>query len=105
MNIPKSFQLLGQTIKVKHHKSLYKRHKCHGLWVPMEYTIIIQQSVPGCQLSEEYREQTFYHELTHAILEMTGHEKISARESVVESVSQALYQFMKQANVKYAITE
>ena len=43
MLIPKSFEILGQTITVEYRRTLYKTNKFIGLWIPGKNKILLQQ--------------------------------------------------------------
>lgn len=47
----------------------------------------------GFNLPEDSIEQTFYHELTHAILSEMGEEELSSNERFVQGFSMLLHQF------------
>jgi hypothetical protein len=46
-------------------------------------------------MAKEVIEHTFFHELTHCLLERAGYEKLSEDEQLVDTFSGFLYQFIK----------
>lgn len=91
--IPKEFSILGQLIKVKYRRKLLPL--CFGVWNPVNNTIALQQSTREHKLPKEVVEQTFIHELTHAILDTLSYHDLSSDEKFVDRFSQALYQIIK----------
>jgi len=55
--------------------------------------IKISNTLNGHILSDNSKEQTFYHELVHAILEELGNDELSSNEMFVQSFSLLLHQF------------
>ena len=94
MNIPKSFKIFGQTIRVVWLKGLYKREKAWAIWYPNRNVITMQLPVAGLNLSKEQLEQTFIHEATHACLDILQYEKLSSDEDFVDRFSNALHQMI-----------
>lgn len=93
--IPKSFKIFGQTIKVQMVKTLVSDEEAVGLWLANENKIKLQKSSEKYPIKEENIEQTFYHELTHCILDKIGHNELSSNEEFVERFAQALHQVVK----------
>ncbi len=93
--VPTSFTLGSLRFKgsVMEAEALHKRAggECYGLFVPDMQEIIITASRRG--LSEALREQTFYHELAHALLWTIG-SKDYENEKAVDALGHALKQFM-----------
>lgn len=90
--IPKSFSLFGEEHKVKLVK-LIDRGKSLGEWNPDNNTIKI--STTG--RSDDSMEQTYLHELIHAILDHLSYEHLSNDEKFVDTFSKALHQTLKTA--------
>lgn len=65
--------------------------ECYGLFVPDLQEIYVTESRRG--LSEALRAQTFYHELSHALLWTIG-SKDYENEKAVDALGHALKQFM-----------
>ena len=57
--------------------------------------IKISKTWQNFELEESAKEQTFYHELVHAILDELGEHELSNNERFVQSFSVLLYQFEK----------
>ena len=87
--IPASFNLAGHTIRVRIVTAGKWRHpkNCDGIWLPDKYRIDIRASCQGT-----HRQQVFCHEMTHAILDVAGHEELSRDEAFVDRVAQLLMQ-------------
>jgi len=99
MNIPTSFELFGQTITVEYRRTLHKTHKAVGLWIPGKNKIVLQQRTKTYDITDETIEQTFLHELTHALLTILGYEDLSNNEKLVDLIGNGLHQVIK--SVKY----
>lgn len=92
MVIPKSFNIFGQTIRVKWRKTLLKKEKAWGLWDANSNTIFLQVPGKGIELSKEQLEQTFMHEVLHACLDILNYEQLSENENFIDRLSNALHQ-------------
>jgi len=57
--------------------------------------IKISKTWQNYELNDSSKEQTFYHELVHAILDELGEHELSENERFVQSFSVLLYQFDK----------
>jgi hypothetical protein len=91
--IPSRFSILGQTIKVVFIDDLADRYEMAGRWRPTLNTIELQP--PDEYYSEDYVNQTFWHEAVHAALEILGYEDQSKEEDFVDRMGQAIYQIIK----------
>lgn len=96
MIIPASFQLFNQTIKVVYSRTLIDKKGAFGLWYETKNTIYLQQSTRKHPLTKEQVNATFLHEVTHALLDLIGEQKLSNNEKFVSSYSQLLHQFIEQ---------
>jgi hypothetical protein len=87
--IPKSFQLMGHTIKVRVIQPSKWRHgaKNVGHWNPNKYLIDVLAVQP-----ESHRQQIFCHELMHALFDMAGHEALSQDEVLVDRMGHLIQQ-------------
>jgi hypothetical protein len=87
--IPASFQLAGHTIKVAVIPAKRWRHgaDCDGIWLPSTYQIQIHGRCKGT-----HRQQVFVHEMTHALLDVAGHDTLSRDEAFVDRIAQLLTQ-------------
>jgi len=99
MLIPKSFELFAQTITVEYRRTLHRSHKAVGLWIPGKNKILLQQRTKTYEITDEQIEQTFLHELTHALLTILGYESLSHDEKLVDLIGNGLHQIIK--SVKY----
>ena len=97
MKIPKEIQIIGQTIKTKLKKDLGKDYEdSFGTWDQNTSTVDLRKSTKKDPIAKEVMEQTYIHELTHASLELMGEPKLSLNEKFVTSLSQIIYQIIKQ---------
>lgn len=87
--IPKSFTLFGRTIIVKHLKRVDKKGSW-GEWDAKNGVIKIKQG-----LSQDDKEQTFLHELTHAIFDSLNYAALTEDEQLVDNFANLLYQSLK----------
>lgn len=92
--IPKRFQLFGFTFKVlrKSLKQLKARAggDCYGLFIPDSTEIWVCKS-PECP--QALCEQTFWHELTHALFYVSTKPKLGQDETLVDQLGYLLHQF------------
>jgi hypothetical protein len=82
--IPKSFNLVGGTWKVKLVEDMVDLGRCD----PAVFTIFLKKG-----MNPVYMEQTFYHELVHAVLFSMG--KTEHSEEFVDSFGALLHQFTR----------
>lgn len=87
--IPKSFQIFGETYKVK---QLIKVHKDDrwGEHEPTGNVIKIKKS-----LNEDQKEQVYLHEVVHCILTNLSYEELNNDEVFVDRFAKALHQILK----------
>ena len=91
--IPKSFKLLNRTYKVvRPVKVVNDGEAVNGLCQPDLAKIKIEKG-----LDKDLADETFLHELTHAILFSLGHDDLSYNETFVTMFSAALHQALKTA--------
>ena len=91
--LPASIEIIGQEILIKESPTHYERHDEYGKWTPKENCIRMQSLKAG--FSKDAILASYYHEVTHAVLDLTGHSDLSADESFVERLGQAFYQAEK----------
>jgi hypothetical protein len=91
--IPSRFSILGQTIRVVFVEDLADTHEMAGRWRPTLNLIELQP--PDQFYSEDYVNQTFWHEAIHAALDILGYEDLSKDEEFVDRMGQAVYQIIK----------
>jgi hypothetical protein len=89
--IPKTFILGGVTFNVElvdniDNTGLGRTLNCTGI-------IKIAEKFYGQNIPDDSKERTFYHELTHAILDELGFKELTTNEQFVDAFSALLYQF------------
>lgn len=94
MIFPNSFEIFGQTFTVVLKKNLIKKHGALGRCNSEKGWIQIQDP-EYTDVSREVLEQTFFHELMHAILDSIGQEELSANENLVDLMGSCMYQAIK----------
>lgn len=87
-NIPKKFKIgsVDYTVNMVEHCGV---NDDFGRWYPFGFIEIANQS-HGYELSEARKKQTFFHELTHAILGQMRKEELNDDESFVNTFSSFL---------------
>lgn len=94
IKIPKSFELGALRYDVKHVDEL-----CHGVEYGncnvAETIVEIADTHHGKPVSECRKEQVFFHEFVHAILDILGKEDLNSDEEFVEAFSNMLCQGLK----------
>jgi len=91
--LPSSLTLFGQTITVEHIDNFVSLGDRFGDWDIKNNTIRLQAM--GQSIPDEICLQAFFHELTHAMLELGGHSDWSSNETFVELMGQLMYQAEK----------
>jgi predicted SprT family Zn-dependent metalloprotease len=89
--IPRTVKLMGRTFKVTLVPNL-KDEDGEMLWGDSLADAGYIRLNPAAQ--QDVLEQTFFHELTHVILEMAGKEKLSADEAFVDLMASLWHQAM-----------
>ena len=93
LKIPKSFQLLGHTYVVQHVDDFGPVNGgTVGLCEFGPQVISIKKSNEGQKLSRTSIEQTFCHELVHAIYQIMGENEMCANECHVDMFAGLLHQ-------------
>ena len=92
MRIPKKFKLLGTTYKVVWDDQKMAKMNLYGLcdYGRSEITLSTKDGLDN--LSKGKILDTFYHERTHAILDMMNERELSANEKFVDVFSKLLRQ-------------
>lgn len=87
--IPQSFRLAAHTIHVVNVPKKKWKHgaDCVGIWLPGQYRIEILASLRGTN-----RQQTFVHEMLHAVFDIAGFEDLSRNEAMIDSLAHLLAQ-------------
>jgi hypothetical protein len=89
----RKMQILGHTIRVKQVKHLMRDHNAYAQW--SHDKLLIEVQAPKDDIEVSHLEQAFWHEVTHAVLDLTGYPKLSANEKLVDRFAQGLYQAIK----------
>ncbi|MBC7381894.1 MAG: hypothetical protein H7296_02745 [Bacteroidia bacterium] len=93
--IPENFTLNGKTYKVViRDKELSKK----GFWGQAflnRKVIKLCDKFHGVSLTKEAKEQTFFHELIHMILDSMGYDKLNEDEDFVDLFAQRLHEYEK----------
>ena len=96
MNIPKKFNLLGQTITVEYDESLHHNDDVHGWAKYRQNKIVLQPSTKQAPITRESLEHNFMHELTHFVLYMSGEDSFEVplhqRECLVDRIAGLMHQ-------------
>lgn len=87
--IPKTFQLFGENFKVKQLKKV-DRKDSWGDYNPAKNIIAVKKG-----LQQDQREQSYFHEIVHCILDNLGHEELHRNEVFVDTFAKALHQILK----------
>ena len=92
LRIPKRLKLHGQTLIVHYRKNLIEEQAARGMYHPLPYIIQLNPADPEVGHSQTSVEQTFCHELTHAILHSMGELKLFNNEKFVDLFGHLLHQ-------------
>ncbi len=107
IEIPKSFQLLGHTYTVEVSDRLYEDEEIYGDCDVEKKLIRLQavgpvnrinpktKKVTVIQITEEDFLETFFHELTHAVLYNMGEDKLFANEKFVGLMGRCFMEALK----------
>jgi len=87
--IPHAFQVAGHRVEVRVVKPSRWKHgdDCEGIWWPSKKRIELRSTLKGT-----HREQRFFHELVHCVLDTCGHEQLSKDEGLVDRLGHLLHQ-------------
>lgn len=94
MQIPKQFELAGQTIKVKYDPQMNDRDDSIWKAVYNRNEILLMPQSDCCDMNIDKMWRVFYHELMHHLL-FTLWNKLYEDEVFVDNVAQLLYQYEK----------
>ena len=101
MRIPKTFKLYGQTFTVEYNPALSHNDDVHGWARYRENKIVLQPSTPSTPITQEFLEHTFFHELMHHILYLSGEDQydppLHKQECFVDRIAGLLHQAMTTA--------
>lgn len=98
--IPEKFYLSGRQVKVLINDPYLNKKRYHGLSVFKKSIIYLCNFFDGKPLPKTQKEQTFYHELVHMILDdMSAKDdklnRLKYDEDFVEGFAQRLYEYEK----------
>ena len=93
LEIPTSFELMGQTIKVVYVDDLVDVYDCYGRALTAKN--VLQLQTPKADISDELLQATFFHEFMHFVLEITGYHELNKDEQLVDLAGHAIFQLMK----------
>ncbi len=95
-NIPKSFKLFGQTLKVEYEDDVQYTTDATGLAKYRQNIISLQPSTKQTPLTQSMLKHNFFHELTHFLLNFAGEEQfdppLHQREYLVDRIAGLLHQ-------------
>lgn len=92
--IPTKFSIGGFDYRVEETASLRYGEE-YGHWNGSKCSILLAKTAGGDELSEERKAQTFFHELTHAVLDAMGEDKLNENEQFIDAFSNLFYQALK----------
>lgn len=93
--IPEKFRLNGKSIEVILDNGYCDNEKCLGEADFTQSIITICSHDRGKKLSKKDREQTFFHELVHMILDSMGKDRLKYDEDFVDLFATRLYEYEK----------
>ncbi len=88
-----TFRLMGHEITILNVPGLIDTVGAYGLWFHKDLVIMLDPDVKPSQY-----EHALYHEMTHAVLDLTGHMKLSTNERFVDCIGGALAQVASTLN-------
>lgn len=87
---PKSFEIMGHTIKIRKVKKIPNLKNCVGAWLMNKKLIyILNQN----NIDNEWH--TLIHEIMHCTLDYLNYDKLSENEKFVDTVAGCLHQTFK----------
>ena len=97
MQIPRTFQLFGQTITVQFITSLIEDEDSVGLSLYRKNLIQIQGPAINFTRPSTHIESTFFHELMHYIFYMLDEDEMRKNEQLVDNIARLLHQALTTA--------
>ena len=94
MIIPKSFKMLGHTIKPKIDNKTTDAKNALGYCHPSHNEILLADESDGRKLPLTVVEHTYCHELVHYILKCMGEEELYKNEKFVDVFGGLLHQYL-----------
>ena len=95
MKIPKTFELMGQTINVRFVSELLQESDALGQACYRTGEIRILESSPAYVVTREQQMQTFLHELMHWVFYKLNKDELRKDEDLVDMVADLLMQTLK----------
>jgi len=95
MKIPKTFELMGETITVNFVNELLQEEDVLGQACYRTGEIRILTSSPAYKVTEEQQMQTFLHELMHWVFHKLKKDDLRKDEDLVDMVADLLMQTLK----------
>jgi 2-hydroxy-3-keto-5-methylthiopentenyl-1-phosphate phosphatase len=92
MKIPKTFKLFGTTYNIVWDNDRLNDRNEYGLCDYSRSEIILSNTIGVKKLSDDKIMDTYYHEKTHAILDMMNERELSSNEKFVDVFSKLLRQ-------------
>ncbi len=93
--IPEKFKLNGKPIEVIVDDIFCTSQVCYGEADFSERSITLCSCYGGKRLSKKFKEQTFFHELVHMILDSMGKDRLKYDEDFVDLFATRLYEYEK----------
>jgi len=90
--IPKSFELLSNTIKVKYSSKLQQEKGAIGQSNFAENQLVIQKDTPASPISSDCQYHTYWHEVVHFLFYSAGEPELCANEKLVDLLGNLLAQ-------------
>lgn len=91
--LPTSIEILGNKITVQQVDNIATIGDRFGDWCAKSNTIRVQALGKG--IPNDVVFATFFHEVAHAVLDLTGNTELSADEGLVERLGQGFFQAEK----------
>lgn len=92
--IPNTFSVGGLNYNVIFEEFLRYGEE-YGHWDGTKCTIHIAKTAGSEEMTEERKQQTFFHELIHAALDAIGEDELNDNEQFIDALSNVLYQAIK----------
>ena len=102
--IPTKFSVGGLDYRVEETGSLRYGEE-YGHWDGSRCLILLAHRAGGEELSEERKAQTFFHELTHAVLDAIGEDELNENEQFIDAFSNLFYQALKTMEQAMIVSE
>lgn len=92
IKIPYRFRLFGHRINVNLVDDLIQKEDARGIYQQRFKLIKLQNDCPGYAMQRTNIEQTYLHEVVHAILGELGYSKLTDDEQFVDQFASCLHQ-------------